>query len=140
MASDLILRNELLPFAQTPQSHPLLQALHQNNRTKFPTYWDELLGTADGSGVPFLHVILNLYYICYFLQPVAADASVTQNLVPVQIFLINFRKEILAFIPKGVESSNAEPSDDCSDVLVVDESMAIAAHNEDANVALLGHT
>ncbi|KAF7828183.1 isopenicillin-N N-acyltransferase [Senna tora] len=111
IASDLILQNELLPFAQTPQSHSLLQALQHNNRTKFPTYWDELLGTAHGSGVPFLHILL-----------------------------INFRKEILAFIPKGVQSSNADPSEDCSDLLVVSESMAIAAHNEDANVALLGHT
>lgn len=30
--------------------------------------------------------------------------------------------------------------DDCFDVLVVNESMAVAAHNEDANVALIGHT
>lgn len=56
VASDLILQNELLPFARTPHSDPLLQALRHNNRTKFPSYWDELLGTAEGSGVPFLHV------------------------------------------------------------------------------------
>lgn len=31
-------------------------------------------------------------------------------------------------------------NDDCSDILVVNDSMAIAAHNEDANVALVGHT
>lgn len=31
-------------------------------------------------------------------------------------------------------------NDDCSDILVVNGSMAIAAHNEDANVALVGHT
>ncbi|BAD81294.1 hypothetical protein [Oryza sativa Japonica Group] len=34
----------------------------------------------------------------------------------------------------------ADADDDCSDVLIVGESAAIAAHNEDANVALLGHT
>ena len=59
----------------------------------------------------------------------------------VQIILINFRKEILAFIPKN-ESINIpeDTPDDCSDVLVVSNSMAVAAHNEDANVALVGHT
>lgn len=50
---------------------------------------------------------------------------------------MNFRKEILAFIPK---EGDAAASHDCSDVLVVGESMAVAAHNEDANVALVGHT
>lgn len=57
-----------------------------------------------------------------------------------QIILINFRKEILPFISKTEISSNVDTADDCSDVLVVNESMAIAAHNEDANVSLLGHT
>lgn len=59
-----------------------------------------------------------------------------------QIILINFRKEILPFLPK-TELSNSyvvDTPDDCSDVLVVSDSMAIAAHNEDANVALVGHT
>ncbi|KAK4262844.1 hypothetical protein QN277_028349 [Acacia crassicarpa] len=111
VANDLILQNQLIPFAQTPQSHSLLQSLFHNNRSKFPTYWDEILGTAQGSGVPLLHILL-----------------------------INFRKEILAFIPKGSQSSNVDTSDDCSDVIVVRESMAIAAHNEDANIALLGNT
>lgn len=55
--------------------------------------------------------------------------------------LINFRKEILPFLPTPESirvTSNA--AIECSDVLVVDDSMAIAAHNEDASVALLGHT
>lgn len=62
------------------------------------------------------------------------------------MILINFRKEILPFLPKSTAAnSNADTSlgnapDDCSDVLVVSDSMAIAAHNEDANVALVGHT
>ncbi|KAK7358553.1 hypothetical protein VNO77_00486 [Canavalia gladiata] len=112
VARDLILHNQLRPFAHTPQSQSLLKALFDNNRRKFPRYWDELLGTAAGSGVPLLDILL-----------------------------INFRKEILAFIPKeGAKCTNADTSDDCSDVLVVNESMAIAAHNEDANVALVGHT
>ncbi|XP_016189434.1 uncharacterized protein LOC107630730 isoform X1 [Arachis ipaensis] len=113
LATDLILHNQLLPFANnTLQSQSLLQTLFDNNQRKFPRYWDELLGTAAGSAVPLLHILL-----------------------------INFRKEILAFIPKeGAKSSSADTLDDCSDVLVVGESMAIAAHNEDANVALVGHT
>lgn len=51
-----------------------------------------------------------------------------------QIMLVNLRKEILPFIPKAEDSN-----DDCSDIIVVSESMAFAAHNEDANVALVGH-
>ncbi|KAI7988786.1 hypothetical protein LOK49_LG13G01073 [Camellia lanceoleosa] len=113
LATDLILQNQLLPFSQTPQFQSLLKSLSDSNRNKFPTYWDELLGTAQGSGVAVLNLIL-----------------------------LNFRKEILPFIPKTATNSNVDHTtdDDCSDVLVVSESMAIAAHNEDANVALLGHT
>ena len=62
LASDLILQDQLLPFAQTPEFEPLLQSLYHNNRSKFPKYWDELLGTAAGSGVPVLHVITNLAF------------------------------------------------------------------------------
>ena len=59
-----------------------------------------------------------------------------------QILLLNFRNEILPFIPKSEAdlSSRDDNNDDCSDILVVSDYMAIAAHNEDANVALLGHT
>jgi len=56
VAADTILQNQLRPFAQTPQSESLLKALFHNNQTKFPMYWDELLGTAAGSGVPLLDV------------------------------------------------------------------------------------
>lgn len=59
--------------------------------------------------------------------------------INMQIILINFRKEILPFLQKGVPSS-VDCSDDCSDLLLVSENMAIAAHNEDANHALVGHT
>ncbi|KAL9349893.1 hypothetical protein Peur_057148 [Populus x canadensis] len=117
LSTDLVLQNQLLPFAKTPESQALIKALTINNQKKFPKYWDELLGTAEGSGVPVLYMIL-----------------------------INFRKEILPFLPKSTAAnSNADTSlyntpDDCSDVLVVSDSMAIAAHNEDANVALVGHT
>lgn len=57
-----------------------------------------------------------------------------------QIILVNFRKEILPFISKTTMNSNADTTDDCSDVLIVSDSMAVAAHNEDANVSLVGHT
>ncbi|KAM0880778.1 hypothetical protein ACQ4PT_033342 [Festuca glaucescens] len=57
------------------------------------------------------------------------------------IILVNFRKEIRPFIPKREDQEpKEEPDDDCSDILMVSQSTAIAAHNEDANVALLGHT
>lgn len=52
---------------------------------------------------------------------------------------MNFRKEILPFVPKsGREEEELEKSNDCSDVLIVNDSMAIAAHNEDGNIALIG--
>ncbi|KAL0297557.1 UNVERIFIED_CONTAM: hypothetical protein Sradi_6807800 [Sesamum radiatum] len=111
LAKDLILRNQLLPFANSPHSHSLLKSLSENNMRRYPNYWDELQGTAQGSGVPFL-----------------------------EIMLLNFRKEILPFIPKAEESSSFDTNDDCSDILVVSDSMAVAAHNEDANIALVGHT
>lgn len=48
---------------------------------------------------------------------------------------------MLAFMPKNEAVSIPEDTvDDCSDVLVVSHDMAIAVHNEDANVALVGHT
>ncbi|KNA16067.1 hypothetical protein SOVF_092540 [Spinacia oleracea] len=112
LATDLILQTQLRPFAKTHLAKPLIDALTDNNRNKFPHYWDELIGIAEGSGVPVLDIIL-----------------------------INFRKEMLAFMPKNEAVSIPEDTvDDCSDVLVVSHDMAIAVHNEDANVALVGHT
>ncbi|XP_040376902.1 uncharacterized protein LOC102699290 isoform X3 [Oryza brachyantha] len=112
MRGDAVLRQQLLPFAATAPGRPLVDALRDANRARYPRYWDELVGTADGSGVPLLHVIL-----------------------------VNFRKEILPFITnEDHHHDEEEADDDCSDVLLVSESTAIAGHNEDANVALLGHT
>lgn len=112
IATDLILQTQLRPFAKTNLAKPLINSLTDNNRNKFPHYWDELIGIAEGSGVPVLDIIL-----------------------------INFRKEILAFTSKNEGANIPEDTpDDCSDVLVVSPTMAIAAHNEDANVAQVGHT
>lgn len=58
LARDLILQNQLLPFAGTPESRSFIKALWENNQNKFPGYWDELLGTAAGSGVPVIEVML----------------------------------------------------------------------------------
>lgn len=61
--------------------------------------------------------------------------------VHVQLILINFRKEIVPFLPKtSIMSNIVDAVDDCSDVLILSDSLAMAAHNEDANVALVGHT
>ncbi|PKI66251.1 hypothetical protein CRG98_013332 [Punica granatum] len=87
LSKDLILQNQLLPWARTEESRPLIEALTRSNRDKFPG------------------------------------------------------KEILSFLPVPeaiTAASNA--AIECSDVLVVDESVAVVAHNEDASVALLGHT
>ncbi|XP_021754292.1 acyl-coenzyme A:6-aminopenicillanic-acid-acyltransferase 40 kDa form-like isoform X2 [Chenopodium quinoa] len=112
LAADLILQTQLRPYAKTHLAEPLIDSLTENNRSKFPRYWDELVGIAEGSGVPVLDIIL-----------------------------INFRKEILAFMPKNEGANIPEDTpDDCSTILVVSRSMAIAAHNEDANIALVGHT
>ncbi|XP_049397966.1 uncharacterized protein LOC125862034 [Solanum stenotomum] len=112
LSTDLILQNQLLPFAQLQNSQTLIHTLSQTNKNKFPNYWNELKGIAQGSGVPFLNILL-----------------------------LNFRKEILPFIPKTEEYPKDEDiNDDCSDILVVSNSMAVAVHNEDANVALVGHT
>ncbi|KAL3322098.1 hypothetical protein AABB24_039630 [Solanum stoloniferum] len=112
LSTDLILQNQLLPFAQLPNSQTLIHTLSQTNKNKFPNYWNELKGIAQGSCVPFLNILL-----------------------------LNFRKEILPFIPKTKEYPKEEDiNDDCSDILVVSNSMAVAVHNEDANVALVGHT
>lgn len=67
VATDLILQQQLLPFAKTPQSQPLIKALSDANRKKFPNYWDELLGTAEGSGVPLLDVMFFILTANFFL-------------------------------------------------------------------------
>lgn len=68
VAGDTILQNQLRPFAQTPQSESLLKQLFDNNQSKFPMYWDELLGTSVGSGVPLLDVIaINHFYLLDYI-------------------------------------------------------------------------
>uniref|UniRef100_A0A7N0SVB1 Peptidase C45 hydrolase domain-containing protein n=1 Tax=Kalanchoe fedtschenkoi TaxID=63787 RepID=A0A7N0SVB1_KALFE len=112
LVNDLVLQTQLLPYAHSLNSQTLIASLSENNKRKYPKYWDELRGTADGSGVPHLHILL-----------------------------LNFRKEILPFVSDtGMNPEHVETIDDCSDVLVVDVSMAVAAHNEDATWALVGHT
>ncbi|XP_078174774.1 uncharacterized protein LOC144568341 isoform X2 [Carex rostrata] len=71
---DLILQKQLLPFASTDEGKSLVEALERSNRERYPRYWDELVGTASGSGVPLLHLfgescatmwaVLHCLYIC----------------------------------------------------------------------------
>lgn len=62
LETDLILQKQLLPFATTLIGQHLLESLSDSNRKKFTSYWDELLGTAQGSSLPFLHVINPLHF------------------------------------------------------------------------------
>lgn len=69
MRQDLVLREQLLPFASTAQAQALLAALQSANRQRYPRYWDELVGTADGSGVPLLHVRTYSDARCFHPRP-----------------------------------------------------------------------
>lgn len=65
VAADLVLQDQLLPFSRTPEAQPLIQALCNTNRQQFPAYWDELLGTAAGSGTSVIEVIhLHFFFFC----------------------------------------------------------------------------
>lgn len=83
--TDLVLRDQLLPFAQSPQSQPLIEALCNNNKTRFPTYWDELVGIAAGSGVPILvfcsvcDVFVENQYADYSNQLQEGDSSISSE-------------------------------------------------------------
>ncbi|KAF3792805.1 hypothetical protein EJ110_NYTH10757 [Nymphaea thermarum] len=110
VAKDQLLQTQLRPFADTPQGHSLVEALSASNRNRYPTYWDELLGTAEGSGASLLDIIL-----------------------------MNLRKETLPFIPTVKQVAETEANSDCSDVLVLSDKLAIVAHNEDAATAIIGH-
>lgn len=52
---------------------------------------------------------------------------------------MNFRKEILPFIPTVKQVVETEANSDCSDVLLLSDTLAIVAHNEDAATAIIGH-
>lgn len=65
---DLILQKQLLPFASTDEGKSLIEALERSNQERYPRYWDELVGTASGSGVPFLHVHLYPLPLISFLN------------------------------------------------------------------------
>ncbi|XP_068666595.1 uncharacterized protein [Aristolochia californica] len=111
VATDLILQQKLLPFALSgSHAQAIIEALSAANRDRYPTFWDELIGLAEGSGAALLDILL-----------------------------LNFRKEVLPLVPDCAQITEDTMSQDCSDVLIANDSMAIAAHNEDANVALIGH-
>lgn len=56
LEQDMVLRHHLLPFAQAPQTKPLIEAICNNNKAKYPSHWDELMGIVDGSQAPLLEV------------------------------------------------------------------------------------
>lgn len=61
LATDLILQTQLRPFAKTDLAKSLIDSLSNNNRNKFARYWDELIGIADGSGIPLLDVHMTCF-------------------------------------------------------------------------------
>ncbi|GBG92460.1 hypothetical protein CBR_g55541 [Chara braunii] len=76
LSADPSLHKYLLPFAQTKQGRSIIDRFSMVNRERYPRYWDEMQGIADGSGVSF-------------------------NL----IMLMNFKKEILPSAVKSQEDS-----------------------------------
>lgn len=57
----------------------------------------------------------------------------------VQVLLVNFRKEIASFLPEKVLIGSASEADQCSDVLLCIDHLAVIAHNEDAHGSVRDH-
>ncbi|BFI30062.1 isopenicillin-N N-acyltransferase like protein [Marchantia polymorpha subsp. ruderalis] len=110
VACDPYLSSSLQPFANTKQGQHLVHLLSKTNSERYPEYWDELRGLADGSGVPFLSIIL-----------------------------MNFRKEISPFLPDVRVSNIVGAPDQCSDILICSDELAVMAHNEDGDASLRNH-
>jgi hypothetical protein len=55
-----------------------------------------------------------------------------------QLLLINLRKEVGSFLPQKAVII-AGQADQCSDVLLCREDLAVMAHNEDADKSLKDH-
>lgn len=70
ISKDPFLHSQLLPFAATQEGQQLIEALSASNKSRYPRYWYELQGLADGSCVSLLEVLL-----------------------------LNFRKEVMPFVP-----------------------------------------
>eukprot|EP00897_Mesotaenium_endlicherianum_P001023 jgi/Mesen1/10921/ME000095S10260 len=73
-------------------------------RENYPSYYEELKGTADGSGVPFE-----------------------------QLVLVNLRKEIGPFVPEKKAQELLTALDQCSVLLLCGPLAALVAHNKDAD-------
>lgn len=56
-----------------------------------------------------------------------------------KVFLINMRKEIAPFLATPIKREKVGEADQCSTILLNTESLAVIAHNEDADVSLLNH-
>jgi hypothetical protein len=63
---DPYLHSQMLPFAMSADGQQLISSLSATNKTRFPEYWDEMCGTADGSQVPFLQVMLCVLPIWFY--------------------------------------------------------------------------
>lgn len=49
------------------------------------------------------------------------------------------RKEVAPFLPSPIQRGKVGEADQCSTILLNDESLAVIAHNEDADISLLHH-
>jgi len=55
------LQDLFIPYYNTSDGRKVIDLFEKNNRLKFPQYFDEIMGMADGSGVPYyLLLLMNL--------------------------------------------------------------------------------
>eukprot|EP00897_Mesotaenium_endlicherianum_P010318 jgi/Mesen1/9314/ME000060S08752 len=111
LAKDRLLHDSLLPYYASSEGRLLVDQLITNNREKYSSYYEELKGTADGSGVPFE-----------------------------QLVLVNLRKEIGPFVPEKKAQELLTAPDQCSVLLLCGPLAALVAHNEDADISVRGHS
>jgi hypothetical protein len=117
-----LLHGTLLPFAATPAGAAAVATLSNGTAARFPGYWDEARGIAEGAGVPFLHAAL-----------------------------MNFRDEIAFLAPVAGGGGRGAMSKSCSDYSLLDPSAgtlplaaaagdSVVGHNEDGGSDDVGYT
>lgn len=127
----------LQEYISSPDGKANRDSLVQATKAQFPQYWEELLGIAEGSGIPedLVH-----------LHPVTKEAHTAcqlnlTRLMPWQIVVLNLRQELSILADAGNDTAGA---DDCSDVMLKfsdgDKYVALLGHNEDNTVDTVNTT